>query len=92
MFKSYAQKLNFMPKDGMKVFVFGEVSVFERDGIYQVYVKAMQEDGVGALYKKYEELKQMLEEQGYFDISHKKKNTTNAKNNRSTNITNRFSN
>lgn len=73
MFKSYAQKLNFMPKDGMKVFVFGEVSVFERDGIYQVYVKAMQEDGVGTLYKKYEELKQMLEEQGYFDISHKKK-------------------
>ena len=73
MFKSYAQKLNFMPKYGMKVFVFGEVSVFERDGIYQVYVKAMQEDGVGALYKKYEELKQMLEEQGYFDISHKKK-------------------
>ena len=73
MFKSYAQKLNFMPKDGMKVFVFGEVSVFERDGIYQVYVKAMQEDGVGALYKKYEELTQMLEEQGYFDISHKKK-------------------
>ena len=73
MFKSYAQKLNFMPKDGMKVFVFGEVSVFERDGIYQVYVKAMQEDGVGTLYKKYEELKQMLEEQGYFDISNKKK-------------------
>lgn len=73
MFKSYAQKLNFMPKDGMKVFIFGEVSVFERDGIYQVYVKAMQEDGVGTLYKKYEELKQMLEEQGYFDISHKKK-------------------
>lgn len=73
MFKSYAQKLNFMPKDGMKVFVFGEVSVFERDGIYQVYVKDMQEDGVGTLYKKYEELKQMLEEQGYFDISHKKK-------------------
>ena len=73
MFKTYAQRLNFMPKDGMKVFVFGEVSVFERDGIYQVYAKAMQEDGVGALYKKYEELKQMLEEQGYFDISHKKK-------------------
>ncbi len=36
----------------MKVFIFGEVSVFERDGIYQVYKKAMQEDGVGALYKK----------------------------------------
>ena len=62
-----------MPKDGMKVFVFGEVSVFERDGIYQVYAKAMQEDGVGALYKQYEKLKQELEEKGYFDISHKKK-------------------
>ena len=73
MFKTYAQRLNFIPKDGMKVFVFGEVSVFERDGIYQVYAKAMQEDGVGALYKQYEKLKQELEEKGYFDISHKKK-------------------
>lgn len=73
MFKTYAQKLDFMPKDGMKVFIFGGVSVFERDGVYQVYVKAMQEDGVGALYKKYEELKQKLESQGYFEISHKKK-------------------
>ena len=73
MFKTYAQKLDFMPKDGMKVFVFGGVSVFERDGVYQVYVKAMHEDGVGTLYKKYEELKQKLEAQGYFEISHKKK-------------------
>ena len=39
MFKSYAQKLHFMPKDGMKVFAFGGVSVFERDGVYQIYVK-----------------------------------------------------
>ena len=73
MFKSYAQKLDFMPKDGMKVFVLGGVSVFERDGIYQIYVKAMQEDGVGILYKKYEELKQRLDEEGYFDESHKQK-------------------
>lgn len=73
MFKSYAQKLEFMPKDGMKVFAFGTVSVFERDGIYQIYVKAMQEDGVGILYKKYEELKQRLEEEGYFDERHKQK-------------------
>ena len=57
MFKSYAQKLDF----------------FERDGIYQIYVKAMQEDGVGILYKKYEELKQRLDEEGYFDESHKQK-------------------
>lgn len=73
MFKSYTQKLDFIPKDGMKVFVFGSVSVFERDGVYQIYVKAMQEDGVGTLYKKYEELKNKLEEQGYFDENHKQK-------------------
>lgn len=73
MFKSYTQRLDFMPKDGMKVFVLGGVSVFERDGVYQIYAKAMQEDGVGVLYKKYEELKQRLELEGYFDESHKQK-------------------
>ena len=52
MFKTYAQKLGFMPKDGMKVFVLGGVSVFERDGVYQIYVKSFQDsnnDGVGDL-------------------------------------------
>lgn len=73
MFKSYAQKLRFMPRDGMKVFVLGSVSVFERDGIYQIYVQAMEEDGLGDLYTKYQELKQRLEEQGMFDEIHKKK-------------------
>lgn len=73
MFKSYAQRLDFMPKDGMKVFVVGSVSVFERDGVYQIYVKAMQEDGVGILYKKYEELKKRLEQEGYFDLAHKQR-------------------
>ena len=72
MFKSYAERIDFEPKDGMKVFLVGGVSVFERDGVYQIYVKAMQEDGVGVLYKKYEELKKRLEEQGYFDVEHKK--------------------
>lgn len=73
MFKSYAQKLMFEPKDGTKVFVFGTVSVFERDGIYQIYVKAMEEDGVGDLYTKYQKLKKKLEEKGLFDIENKKK-------------------
>lgn len=73
MFKNYAQKLDFMPRDGMKVFALGGVSVFERDGVYQIYVKAMQEDGIGILYKKYEELKLKLEQQGYFDETHKQK-------------------
>ena len=71
MFKSYAQKLNFMPKDGMKVFVLGGVSVFERDGIYQIYVKAIEEDGLGDLYTKYQELKNKLETQGLFAQEHK---------------------
>ncbi len=71
MFKSYAQKLNFMPKDGMKVFIFGSVSVFERDGVYQIYAKAMEEDGLGDLYTKYQQLKEKLEKQGLFDEDHK---------------------
>ena len=73
MFKTYAERLAFMPKDGMKVMVFGSVSVFERDGIYQIYVKAMKEDGVGSLYEAYEKLKAKLEAEGLFDEAHKKK-------------------
>lgn len=73
MFKSYAQKLNFEPKDGMKVYILGSVSVFERDGVYQVYAKIMEEDGVGDLYTKYQKLKEELEKKGLFDQSHKQK-------------------
>lgn len=73
MFKSSTATLNFIPKDGMKVVVLGSVSVFERDGVYQIYVKAMQEEGIGDLYKKYEELKATLEREGYFSKEHKKK-------------------
>ena len=73
MFKSYAQKLNFAPKDGAKVMVFGAISVFERDGVYQIYVNAMEEDGLGDLYTKYQELKSKLEEKGMFDEEHKMK-------------------
>lgn len=71
MFKSYATKLTFMPKDGMKVMILGSVSVFERDGVYQVYAKVMEEDGLGDLYTKYQELKNKLEKQGLFDEEHK---------------------
>ena len=73
MFKSYADRLEFEPKDGTKVLVFGSVSVFERDGVYQIYCRAMQEDGIGNLYKEYEKLKAKLFEEGLFDESHKKK-------------------
>ena len=73
MFKSSTVTLNFIPKDGMKVIVLGSVGVYERDGIYQIYCKAMQEDGMGSLYTAYEKLKQKLAEEGLFDESHKKK-------------------
>lgn len=73
MFKSSTLTLNFVPKDGMKVNVLGSVAVFERDGVYQIYCKAMQEDGVGDLYAKFKELKDKLEKEGLFDVDHKKK-------------------
>ena len=73
MFKGYADKLPFSPKEGSKVIVFGTVSVYERDGVYQIYTKAMEEDGLGDLYQEFQKLKQELEKQGYFDMAHKKK-------------------
>ena len=73
MFKGFAANLKFEPKDGMKVMILGTVSVFERDGVYQIYCKAMQEDGMGSLYKAYEEMKARLEREGLFKLEHKKK-------------------
>ena len=73
MFKSYTPHLEFMPKDGMKVLVLGSVSVFERDGVYQIYCKAMRQEGMGTLYEEYQKLKAKLEKEGLFDASHKRK-------------------
>ena len=72
MFKTYTTHLSFMPKDGMNVIVLGGVSVFERDGVYQIYAKAMKEDGLGNLYVAYEELKNKLSNEGLFDEKYKK--------------------
>lgn len=72
MFKTYTGHLKFEPKEGMGVTVYGTISCFERDGTYQIYCKAMQEDGMGELYTRYQELKQQLEKEGLFDESHKK--------------------
>ena len=73
MFKTYTSNLNFVPKDGMSVVILGSVSVYERDGIYQIYVKGMEIDGVGALYAEYEKLKEKLASEGLFDDKYKKK-------------------
>lgn len=72
MFKSYAGYLRFEPKDGMSVVILGSVSVFERDGVYQIYAKGMEPDGMGALHTAYEQLKEKLSEEGLFDEKYKK--------------------
>lgn len=73
MFRSYASALRFVPENGMKMIVRGYVSVFERDGQYQLYAEEMQPDGVGALYVAFEKLKQKLASEGLFDEAIKKK-------------------
>ncbi len=72
MFKSYASYMRFVPSDGMKVVCHGRISVFERDGTYQLYPDSMISDGVGDLYVAYEKLKSKLESEGFFDEKHKK--------------------
>ena len=72
MFKSYTSNIKFEPQDGMQVVILGQVAVYERDGVYQIYVKGMEQEGLGALYEAYEKLKAKLEAQGLFDESHKK--------------------
>lgn len=72
MFRSQASKLTFKPKDGMKVEAQGSISVYERDGVYQLYVNAMKQAGVGDLYEEFEKTKKKLGEEGLFDMSRKK--------------------
>ena len=71
MFKGNALRLRFRPENGMKVIAMGKVSVYPRDGAYQLYCTAMAMDGIGDLYAAFEQLKQKLAAQGLFDPSHK---------------------
>ncbi len=72
MFRGSASKLKFRPENGQKVVVRGSVSVYERDGQYQLYVSSMEVAGIGDLYIAFEQLKKKLSEEGLFDLSHKK--------------------
>ena len=72
MFKSSAVRLRFRPDNGMKVIAMGKVTVYPRDGAYQLYCAAMAMDGVGDLYAAFEQLKKKLAAQGLFDPAHKK--------------------
>ncbi len=73
MFKGNAMKLRFTPENGMKVLILGTVSLFPRDGSYQLYINSMQPDGFGALSVAFEQLKKKLSEEGLFSQEHKKK-------------------
>ena len=72
MFKGNALRLRFRPENGMKVIAMGRVTVFPRDGAYQLYCTAMAMDGIGDLYAAFEQLKAKLAAQGLFDPAHKK--------------------
>ncbi len=72
MFKGNAMRLRFRPENGMKVIAMGRVTVYPRDGAYQLYCTAMAVDGVGDLHAAFEQLKAKLAAQGLFDPAHKK--------------------
>ena len=72
MFKGNALRMKFRPENGMKVIAMGKISVFPRDGAYQLYCTGLVLDGVGDLYAAFEQLKAKLQAQGLFDPAHKK--------------------
>lgn len=72
MFAGNASRLRFRPENGMKVLIFGTVSLFPRDGSYQLYISDMQPDGMGALSVAFEQLKKKLAAEGLFSDSYKK--------------------
>jgi len=71
LFKGNASKLRFRPENGMKIIAMGKISVFPRDGAYQLYCTGLVMDGVGDLYAAFEQLKAKLAAQGLFDPAHK---------------------
>ena len=72
MFKGNSVRLRFRPDNGVKVIAMGKISVYPRDGVYQLYCTAMAMDGIGDLYAAFEQLKAKLAAQGLFDSAHKK--------------------
>lgn len=72
LFRGNQRRLTFQPADGLKVRVFGEISVYERSGVYQVIIRQMEEAGKGALQERFEKLKKKLHQEGLFEDSKKR--------------------
>ena len=72
LFKGNAMRMKFRPENGMKVIAMGKISVFVRDGAYQLYCTGLMMDGIGDLHAAFEQLKAKLQAQGLFDPAHKK--------------------
>lgn len=73
MFRSRAQHLRFMPDNGLQVIAEGSIAVYERDGVYQLYVDSLAPEGAGDLALAFEQLKKKLTSEGLFDEEHKQK-------------------
>ncbi|MER2027898.1 MAG: exodeoxyribonuclease VII large subunit [Solibacillus sp.] len=67
MFRSQASKLSFKPEEGMKVFIRGDVNVYEASGAYQLYAQTMEPDGIGGLFVAFNQLKERLQKEGLFN-------------------------
>ncbi|NLX71287.1 MAG: exodeoxyribonuclease VII large subunit [Clostridiales bacterium] len=72
LFRQYKMNLQFLPADGLKVIIKGQVSLYCRDGQYQIYVTDIEKDGIGDLYAAFEAMKERLNKEGLFDPAHKK--------------------
>lgn len=69
MFRTQASKLSFKPEEGMKVFIRGDVNVYESSGVYQLYAQTMEPDGIGGLFVAFNQLKEQLQKEGLFNDS-----------------------
>src|SRR5690625_3583747 len=72
MFSGDNRRLKFTPENGLHVLIRGEISIFEPYGQYQLYIRQMEPDGIGSLYLAFEQLKDRLNKQGYFNQEYKK--------------------
>ena len=73
MFRSFVSKIKFAPENGQKVIIRGRVSLYEKDGNYQLYAEEMKESGLGDIARKFEQVKAKLEAEGLFEATSKRK-------------------